>query len=103
MNDPRRQICACVAACIALFIGSSARAEVQVTVERNEGEHATRDFAFKNVPRPAQADAATNAKFTLVDGTRDRSGGRLDVLHDGKGPSEEDQPGGNFFFNPGAD
>ncbi len=49
------------------------------------------------MPPPANNDAATNAKFTLVDGTRDGNVGDLAVLHDGRVPTGEDQPAANFF------
>lgn len=55
-------------------------------------------FTFKNVPAPSRNDAATDAKFTLLSGNRDRSGGGLDKLHDGTLPTEADEPGENFFF-----
>jgi hypothetical protein len=81
-----------------LLLSSSVRAEVKVTVERNEGEKATPDFKFKEVPSPAAANAATSAKFTLVDGDKDGNSGDMDVLHDGKLPGTEDEPSTNFFF-----
>ena len=55
------------------------------------------------MPPPASNDAASKAKFTLVDGRRDDAGGELTVLHDGKLPTEEDQPERNFFFAQGQD
>ncbi len=61
------------------------------------------EFKFKNVPALSQTDAATKAKFTLVEGRRDANGGDLGQLHDGKLPTEEDQPAENFFFNAGTD
>jgi hypothetical protein len=62
-------------------------------------EHATHgtDFQFETVPVPASNDAATRAEFTLLDGQRDRNGGPLAVLHDGRIPMDEDQPSANFF------
>ena len=86
-----------------LLAGSIAAAEVKVTVERNEGDKATPDFKFKDVPTPAKTSAATNAKYTIVDGDKDGASGDLDVLHDGKLPTEEDQPDANFFFNAGTE
>lgn len=59
-------------------------------------------FKLDPVPPPASNDAATKATFTLVDGTRDRNGGELDVLHDGKVPAGDDVPGSNFFFAGGG-
>jgi Peptidase of plants and bacteria len=85
---------------LVLLAGLTARAEIKVTVDRNEtGDPA---FKFKNVPAPSKTDAATKATFAIVDGTRDENGGDLDKLHDGKLPTEEDQPLENFFFNAGT-
>ena len=89
----------CAAAGLALF-GSSAYAKINVaTAHRAMGT----DFVFKNVPLPANNDAATAARFTVVDGESDRNGGNVDVLHDGLVPSGADQPSKNFFFRPDSD
>ena len=83
-----------------LVFATSSQAEVQVATGYSP---AGSGFAFKSVPPPANNDAATNAKFTLVDGTRDGNGGDLAVLHDGRVPTGEDQPAANFFFRAGTD
>ena len=72
-------------------------------MDYNDTSHASADFKFKTVPAPAKTNAATKATFTIVDGERDENGGDLDALHDGKLPTEEDQPSENFFFNAGTD
>jgi len=77
--------------------------EIKVVVERNDGEHATADFKFKNIPRPSSSDAASQAAFVIVDGRRDPNGGDLDVLHNGRVPAEDDQPSENLFFRAGTD
>jgi len=92
-----------LAALIVLCLRLAARAEVKVVIERNRDADATAGFKFKNVPAPVRNDAASKATFTLVDGLRDDEGGNLKVLHDGKVPSEENQPGRNFFFDQGED
>lgn len=92
-----------VGACVVLLAGVVARAEVKPVVERNQGEQASSAFKFKQVPSPSKDDAGTNAKFEIVDGERDPNGGDLDKLHDGKVPTEEDQPAENFFFTQNAD
>jgi hypothetical protein len=84
-----------------LAFGTASRAEVKTLIERNES--GTANFKFKSVPSPSRSDAATQAKFTLVDGERDRNGGDLDKLHDGKVPTGDDQPSANFFYNAGTD
>ena len=81
-----------------LLLGNSLRADVKATVERNEGEKATPDFKFKEIPSPSVANAATSAKFTLVDGDKDGNSADMDVLHDGKLPGTEDEPSTNFFL-----
>jgi hypothetical protein len=88
---------------IVLWPALSAQAEIRVGVERRGPESATAPFQFKNVPSPSQNDAATKATFTLVDGRKDSNGGDLTRLHDGRLPTEDDQPAENFFFNAGAD
>src|SRR5436853_2881977 len=88
---------------VGIFVfASAARAEIKVVIEHNIGENATSRFKFKNVPAPSRGDAATRAKFTIVDGQRDQNGGDLDQLHDVKVPSESDQPAANFFFRAGS-
>jgi hypothetical protein len=76
--------------------------KVTVITERNT-DSATARFQFKQVPVPSRGDAATLAKFTLVDGTRDANGGNLAQLHDGRLPAQGDQPAQNFFFGQNTD
>ena len=85
-----------------LTFAMASRAEVKIVADRNLNENATSDFKFKSVPSPSKSDAATKAKFTIVDGRRDRNGGNVDKLCDGKIPNEQDQPSENFFFNAGT-
>lgn len=84
----------------AFLIAAAAHAEVKVTPAHGEGGPG---FDLKPVPQPANNDAATTAVFTLVDGARDQNGGTLDVLHDGRVPTGEDEPAANFFFRAGTD
>jgi hypothetical protein len=88
---------------LVLLAGMTAQAEVKVAVERNRDADATPQFKFKKIPAPAGNNAASKAKFSIVDGTRDDNGADLDVLNDGKLPTEEDQPSTNFFFAEGED
>src|SRR6266700_2392337 len=77
-----------------LAFGAFARAEIKIVVDHNSNENASAAFKFKNVPTPSKNDAATNARFTILDGERDDNGGDLDRLHDGKLPAQEDdRPG----------
>ena len=86
-----------------LLLDAGVRAEVKSAVERNDHTNAKGEFSFKNVPRPSRNDAAGKAKFTIVDGERDRNGGNIEKLNDGKVPGENDQPSENLFFNAGSD
>jgi len=92
-----------VATTVVLLCAVASQAEIKVVADRHPSELATAGFRFPSVPPASQSDAAGKATFTLVDGPRDRNGGDLAVLHDGKVPTEEDQPASNFFFNAGAD
>jgi hypothetical protein len=81
-------------------VAVEARGEVAATVGRNASGAS---FKFDAVPVPSKSDAASKAKVTLVDGTRDRSGGDVTVLTDGLVPRVDDQPRANFFFAAGSD
>jgi hypothetical protein len=86
-----------------LMFAMASYAKVKIVADRNLNEYGIPDFKFKNVPSPSKSDAAAKAKFTIVDGRRDRNGGNVDKLSDGKIPFEEDQPSENFFFNASTD
>ena len=87
------------------FVGSAivAVAAVNVATDHVDNDHATAELRFKSVRAPSHGDAAAQATFTLVDGIQDGNGGELAVLHDGRLPTEADQPGENFFFRAGTD
>ena len=86
-----------------LFFAMVSHAEIKVVADRNLNGYTLTDFKFKSAPSPSKSDAATKAKFTIVDGRRDRNGGNVDKLSDGRIPSEQDQPSENFFFNAGTE
>jgi len=86
-----------------LTLAAISHGEIKVVVGHHRNQDATAEFKFANVPSPSQSDAANKAAFTIVDGQRDRNGGNLDKLRDGKIPTEDDQPAENFFFNAGTD
>jgi len=90
-------------ACAALLSTPLAQAEIKTVVEHIGNDDAKPGFKFKNISAPSKTDAATKAKFTIVDGEQDGNGGSLDTLHDGATPTDEDQPEANFFFRQGAD
>lgn len=99
----RVRVMGIVETCVVLSLTVASHAEVKAVADYQPSGSASAGFQFTNVPLPSQNDAATKAAFTLVDGRRDRNGGELDVLHDGRVPSEEDQPAANFFFAAGTD
>jgi len=85
----------------SVVFGMVSLAEVKIVADRSENP--TASFKFKNVPAPSKNDAATKARFTIVDGMEDNNGGTIDRLHDGRVPTEDDQPSENFFFQAGTD
>jgi hypothetical protein len=89
-----------IAGAWTLVFASLSNAEVKVSSERRTDSPA---FRFKSVPEPARNDAATQTKFTIVEGERDPNGGELAALHDGRLPTGEDQPAENFFFSAGSE
>jgi hypothetical protein len=84
-------------------VTSACHGQIKVIVDRNDTESATAGWQFKAAPLPCRNDAATQAKFTIVDGRQAANSGDLDKLHDGKVPVDEDQPSENFFFDTGSD
>jgi len=92
-----------VTAFVVLIVTSALSGEIKIVVDHHDNETAAGGFAFKNVPAPSQSDAAQKAAFSLVDGRRDRNGGDVATLHNGRVPTQEDQPGENFFFAAGTD
>jgi hypothetical protein len=82
---------------------TSVLAETTTTIDHLDNDDATASFAFKSVPPPSTNDAATSARFSIVDGEADPNSGSLDKLHDGGLPEEADQPEENFFFAAGSD
>ena len=91
-----------IAGLAVILFAETASADIKIVPDHNNGDNASPAFKFRNVPSPSKTDSGTKAKFTIVDGERDENGGDVDVLHDGKLPSEEDQPGANFFFSAGT-
>ena len=69
-----------VGASIVLLFAGVSHAEIQTVAECNGNETATPDFQFTNVPPPSRNDAATIAKFTIVDGRSDPNGGDVETL-----------------------
>jgi hypothetical protein len=88
--------------CLVLGVAASVSGEVK-TVWRRSANGEAAPFKFAGVPAPSKADAATNARFVVVEGTVDPNAGGVDVLHDGQLPTEADQPERNFFFAQGTD
>jgi hypothetical protein len=78
-------------------------AQVKVVVDRNTGTSATGEFKFQRVPSPVKDNAAAKAKLSLVVGKQDPNGGSVNALIDGALPTDQDEPGANFFFDAGTD
>ena len=77
-------------------------AGVTITIDRNAGPKATPEFKFARVPSPMKDDAAAKATVQFVDGDLDPNGAGLTAFVDGLLPRDEDEPGGNAFFNAGT-
>jgi hypothetical protein len=90
------------AAGLLFLAATGTNAETKVTVDYNGNDGATPAFTFKSVPYPSANDAATAAKFTVVDGDMDSNCGGLGKLNDGRLPTDADQPDENFFFAAGS-
>jgi hypothetical protein len=87
----------------ALMTLGSAFADSKVAIGCNHNDSANSGFEFSDgVPNPSKTDAATDAKFTIVDGKADEAGGGLEKLHDGQLPDDQDEPSENFFFSAGS-
>lgn len=88
-----------------IFLAATAMAQgpAKVTVDFNSADDATPNFVFKTVPRPSADDAATHARFIVLDGAQDANSGDLDKVHDGKLPDNDDAADANFFFKPQTD
>jgi len=74
----------------------------RIVFDHNPNNIANREFKFNRVPSPSKADAATQAKLTLIDGDLDQGSAELGVLTDGRLPQDEDEPGSNIFFRAGS-
>lgn len=91
---------------LLLIFGMASRvyatATATVTIDHNaEGNP---EFKFDHVPSPLNNDAATKAKFTVVDGTSGfLEGSKVKALNDGNLPDNEDDPEDSFFFRQGTD
>jgi hypothetical protein len=88
---------------VVLFVPATSRAEIKVAFDVNRGRSAAAAFGFEKVPSPSRSDAASQAKFSILDGSQDSNGGDVNRLNDGAVPSDEDEPGANFFFAAGGD
>ena len=83
--------------------GMLSSAAVTTTVSRNLEPQTNADFKLPAVAVPSIDDAATHARFTIIDGTADGNSGGLETLHDGLLPANSDDPDNNFFFAQGTD
>jgi hypothetical protein len=91
-----------LALAVVLWPGPHADAAVTADIQHLGTESASPAFRFDSLPPPARNDAATTARFFLVDGSADPNSGPIDRLHDGQVPAEEDSPRDNFFLRAGT-
>jgi hypothetical protein len=70
-------------------------APVEVSIGQS-GENTA--FETEATSAPASNDAATSATFKLISGSADPNSAKLEVLHDGKIPGNDDDPSANFFL-----
>ena len=73
-----------------------------IEFEHNANRVATTEFKFKNIPSPRKDDAASRAKLMMIDGVLDGGSGELSTVIDGALPKNQDDPGGNMYFNAGS-
>ena len=83
-------------------LSAAAKARINTVIVHKSNEVSAPGLKLKVVPPASSDDAATNATFSVVDGRRDDNGGELVKLHDGKVPTQADQPSENFFFAAGT-
>lgn len=86
---------------LGIFLVSTAVVPVSLAAPQVTVERRPEDASFKlgSIPEPSGNDAATKAKFTIVDG----EGSNLSALNDGHLPTEADAPQDNFIFKDGED
>ncbi len=87
-----------IAAGFFLLARLATHAEVTVTVGHNENGDTNPGFKFSNVPSPSTNDAATGAKFVIVDGERDPNGGDVDKLDHFRQTSHGGRPARRKFL-----
>jgi hypothetical protein len=75
---------------------------VQIQIEHIPPAQATPKTPYRLVPPPSSDDAATNATFTIVDGTPPKIANALNNLHDGRNANGEDDRRNNFLFAIGT-
>lgn len=84
---------------ILLLLESVSFAEIRVETGH---KRAGLNFTFEAVPAPADNDAVSSARISLVDGELSPNSGGLKKLQDGCVPSGDDQPSENLFFGDGT-
>jgi len=82
----------------AFMLPSVSFGQSHVAMESTQSEN-----LFKRVPPPTMNDAATKAEYKILRGRIDPNSAGTQVLHNDKMPTNEDQPGENFFFAAGTD
>ena len=90
-------------ALLVLLTGAAARAEVKVGDRAQSRARRDGRVQVQEHSRAGQQRRGEQGEVHSRRRHRDHSGGDLNVLHDGKLPTEEDQPDRNFFFDQGQD
>ncbi len=99
MTRPSHLLITIVALC---GLTLTAQAQITVTVDRNIGNEANKEFKFKMVRSPIKDDVGSKAQLILLIGEADPAGGDLSALIDGVLPTKEDDRKANFFFAAGS-
>jgi hypothetical protein len=87
---------------LAAVLAAATTFAADVKLQSAEVNHGKPGFKLGTIPSPSRTDAATKARFTLIDGVIDPNSAGLAALNDGLLPTTEDQPDRNFFFNAGS-
>jgi hypothetical protein len=88
-------------ACIGFMALTPTRADVAITAAVQRGTAMNAEFKVGDVPPPSRSDAANQAKFRTISGSRDSNSAGVECLNDGAWPTSADEPQANFFFAAG--
>jgi hypothetical protein len=75
---------------------------IQIQMDRVPAIQANAKTPYGRVPPPSSDDAATDANFTIVDGTPPKIANAINNLHDGRNANGDDDRRNNFLFAIGT-